>query len=359
MKLLSAISPVTNWRQLRQDGESATIERLMTSRHVADLRLIFSSTVLIVVVSIGLALLFSYAHERADPHNADATWSFLLFAALVDCREFIGAVGAIGCGVLAWTYQTGSARLGVVDLFACEIATLCRVTVVAETVDHFTRLGKSIPDSIPHFSSQESYFPIFDATTKDLQQLEEEVVKNVTAFYTYMKVARDHMRKLADIDANSADALAKWQAAVGNVVYMLFLALESARKSMQDLVEFQPTQAEETITILLSELGAYAYLRTIIKDDLRQRRLAARDAHYRLVVPKLLATVRNASGEDWDTSKELAIELEKRYDQIFPVARDGPGSDPIGSGELHECDNRRTPRLSAPACERELAPEAA
>jgi hypothetical protein len=36
----------------------------------------------------------------------------------------VGAIVSVGGGVLAWTYQTGSARLGVVDLFACEIATL-------------------------------------------------------------------------------------------------------------------------------------------------------------------------------------------------------------------------------------------
>jgi hypothetical protein len=320
MKLLSAISPLTNWRQLKRDKEAATLERLTTSHHVADLRLIFSCTVVIMATAIVLAMLFSYMHESLA--NPKASWDVLVFATLVDCGGFIGVVGAVGCGVLAWTYQTGSARLGVVDLFACEIATLCRVTVVADTVQHFIALNRAVPEDTMRFTSTEQYFPVFDATTKDLQQLEEKVVKNVTEFYTYMKVARDYMRKLADVGANAPDALAKWQAAIGNIMYMLFLALESARKSMQDLVEFQPRQAEDTITILLSELTAYAHLRTVFIDDLRCRRLEAREEGYLRVVPGLLAEVTAGSGPEWAKAKELSIELGRRYEQVFPIARD-------------------------------------
>jgi hypothetical protein len=319
MELLSAVSPLTNWRQLKRDKESATLERLTTSRHVADLRLIFSCTVLIMTTAITLAVLLSYMHESLA--NPQVGWDAWVFSALVDCGGFIGAVGAVGCGVLAWTYQTGSARLGVVDLFACEIATLCRVTVVADTVQHFIALNHEVPEDTMRFTSTEQYFPVFDATTKDLQQLEEKVVKNVTEFYTYMKVSRDYMRKLADMRPDAPNALAKWQAAIGNVMYMLFLALESARKSMEELVEFQPTHAEDTITILLNELTAYAHLRTVFTDDLRRRRLEAREDGYLLMVPKLLARVRDGSGPDWTKAQELAIELERRYRQIFPNVR--------------------------------------
>ena len=344
MELLSAISPLTNWRQLKRDKESATLERLTTSRHVADLRLIFSCTVVIMMAAITFALLFSYMHETLV--SPKASWDAWVFAALVDCGGFIGAVGAVGCGVLAWTYQTGSARLGVVDLFACEIATLCRVTVVADTVRHFIALNRAVPEETIHFDSAEQYFPVFDATTKDLQQLEEKVVKNVTEFYTYMKVSRDYMRKLAGIRPDAPNALAKWQAAIGNILYMLFLALESARKSMQELVEFQPTHAEDTITILLSELTAYAHLRTVVTDDLRRGRLEAREEGYLLVVPTLLARVREGAGPDWTKAKAIAIELERRYQQMFPIV---PGGDIGCAGsspeEPHEQPNMRLPEF--------------
>ena len=45
-------------------------------------------------------------------------------------RLFVPVVGVVGA-VIAWAYQSGSARLGVIDLFACEISTLCRVATVS------------------------------------------------------------------------------------------------------------------------------------------------------------------------------------------------------------------------------------
>jgi hypothetical protein len=55
---------------------------------------------------------------------------------------------AVGGPILGWTYQTGSKRLGIVDLFACEIVTLCRVGAIVDfvprlitAVDGLTRFG--------------------------------------------------------------------------------------------------------------------------------------------------------------------------------------------------------------------------
>src|SRR5262249_20140959 len=153
--------------------------------------------------------------------------------------------------------HVGSGRLGVVDLIACEIATLCRVAAAVEMVQRYVDMFEHPPQRTPHaalntevpqqaaqFTSQESYFPVFEATMKDLQQLEEDVVKNITAFYTYMKVMRDMLRKLAQMPhpaAGSDDDV--WHRTVCDVVYMQFLGLESARKAIFDLVEFEPKQA--------------------------------------------------------------------------------------------------------------------
>jgi hypothetical protein len=136
MHFLSSLSPVTILRQLRQREDAATFERLKVSQHVADLRLIFSVTAMIMVGASLLAIAFCLQHqvlnnwEQVEASHGGWIWVRLGFGAIADSGPFIGAVGAIGCGVLAWTYQTGSARLGVVDLFACEIATLCRVAAV-------------------------------------------------------------------------------------------------------------------------------------------------------------------------------------------------------------------------------------
>ena len=203
MRLLSALSPLAIVRQLRLGKDASTFERLGRSRHVADLRLIFSVTIIIIGVGSALALLFCFEHElvsnwkKVEDSQSGWIWVWLALSAISDSGVVIGAIGATGCGVLAWTYQTGSARLGVVDLFACEIATLCRVAAVTEMVQRYVDLFSTdrqtaephassgdIPVNPGRFSSQESYFPVFESAIKDLQQLEEDVVKNVTAFYT-------------------------------------------------------------------------------------------------------------------------------------------------------------------------------
>jgi hypothetical protein len=341
MGTVSMLSPTAILKQLRQGEESSTFERLGRSRHVADLRLIFSVTVIIMIVAFILAPPFCFWHELMnnwkDVHGSHSDWILarLAVSAIADSGTFIGAIGALGGGVLAWTYQTGSARLGVVDLFACEIATLCRVAAVVDMVHRYVTLYDSEPHvTQPHdidgdpptdtsrFTSQESYFPVFDSSVKDLQALEADVVTNVTAFYTYMKVMRDSLRKLVDMKPPPPGEPVgdDWHRAICNVVYMQFLALESARKAIKDLVEFEPTQAEDMLTILLNEIVAYGFLRKQFKGDLRERRLDARGADYRREVPKLCQMAMAASGPKWEKAQDTAVELMKRYAQVFSVA---------------------------------------
>src|SRR5215472_17253161 len=105
MGIASVLSPFAIIRQLRQGAESATFERLGRSRHVADLRLIFSVCLIIMIVSTILALGFCLEHEvmthRDDVHVRLDGWAWLqlAFAAVADSGAFIGAVGAVGCGV--------------------------------------------------------------------------------------------------------------------------------------------------------------------------------------------------------------------------------------------------------------------
>lgn len=339
MQFLASLSPVQILRQLRQGQESSTFERLSQSSHVADLRLIFSITLIIIIVTSFTALLLCFQYEvlsnwkEIQASYGAWIWARLALSAVADGGVFIGAIGAAGCGVLAWTYQTGSARLGVVDLFACEIATLCRVAAVSDMVPRYIRLFHAEPDgeerrgcaddltANDRFTSQERYFPVFESSIRDLQQLEADVVNNVTAFYTYMKVMRDALRKLAEIrrPPSGGGYVDEWHHALCNVIYTQFLGFESARKAIRELVEYEPTQAEDTCTILLSELSAYAFLREQFKGDLRQRRLAAREEGYRRTVPELCRRVRAGTGPKWETALDLAEEVMKLHAKIFPV----------------------------------------
>jgi hypothetical protein len=338
MGVVSVLSPFAILRQLRVGKESSTFERLGRSRHVADLRLIFSITVIIMIIGAILALFFCFEHEvmtnwpQVHARTSGWIWARLSFAAIADSGAFVGAIGAIGCGVLAWTYQAGSARLGVVDLFACEIATLCRVTAVSDFVNRYVDLFRNGPaagrphaidgegpDDTTRFTSQESYFPVFESSVKELQALEADVVKHVTAFYTYMKVMRDSLRRLASIPPPPPGGPCEddWHRAICNVLYMQFLGLESARKAIKDLVEFEPTQAEDMISILLSELVAYGFLREQFRGDIRQRRLEARDVTYRREIPELHRTVMAGKGPQWEAAKDLSAEMMKRFDRVL------------------------------------------
>src|SRR5262245_17105778 len=89
------------------DYSGETIDRLLYSKHVKDLRLIVSICTLVALGLIVLAvldLLMKPAHWHWEFYKVGVP---LVFAGI--------------SGVIAWCYKTGSARLGMLDLFACEI----------------------------------------------------------------------------------------------------------------------------------------------------------------------------------------------------------------------------------------------
>jgi hypothetical protein len=91
---------------------------------------------------------------------------------------------AVFLGALAKLYQKGSARLGVVDLFSCEMTTICRVVLVTEATSGMIDLYINIPDQPASFDSNEDYSPVFDSNVKELEVLEARAVERVTEFYT-------------------------------------------------------------------------------------------------------------------------------------------------------------------------------
>jgi hypothetical protein len=95
MRFLASLSPFTILRQLRKGQESSTFERLSRSRHVADLRLIFSATVIIMIVTSIRALLFCVEHEVFGNwkaiHSNSRIWIWLqvVFAATADSGPLV------------------------------------------------------------------------------------------------------------------------------------------------------------------------------------------------------------------------------------------------------------------------------
>jgi hypothetical protein len=260
-----------------------TIDRLTRSAHVQDLRWIVNVTAGAgaLAVLIYAAIAWEAAPRYAGTKLYDALLPFTISAVLA----------GLG-GIIAWCYQTGSSRLGIVDLFACEITTLCRVCTVIGLADtciaafELSEHSSSDQDKVveirerfSHFESTEAYTPIFDSNAKELQSLSVKAVINITAFYTYWKATRDAFRRLAKTQPTSAATPSLygdgWRRAMANVLYMQFLALESARKAVRDLIEFEPNNAENTIMILIGELPLYgSLLNHFLKTDVRYARFA-------------------------------------------------------------------------------------
>jgi hypothetical protein len=177
------------------------------------------------------------------------------------------------------------------------------------------------------FTSQEEYFPVFQHNSSDLESLEALVVESITQYYTYMKAARDLLRKLASIDVShisksgdiASHGTAKidlWHQTVADIIYVLFLGYESARKAIIDLIEFQPTRAENTVVMLMTELVCFSFLCVYLKsDNVRFTRLQLRESDYRRIIPPLIDGINAAhkgNEEYWIPARRIAPELQAR-----------------------------------------------
>jgi len=336
---------LTPLRHVLQTGDpSSSMDRLFTSQHVKDLQLIIAVG-LIAVIAVFVGSLGASAWSQATLLGQGEYRNFLFgvmggflkgnFTKL--CAPVLAAYGAI----FAWAYQAANTRLGVVDLFACEISTLCRVAIVVRTVHRYVeRLNHPpSPDSsgagapTPQGSvSQENYFPVFENNTGALQALEARVVIDITAFYTYMKAVRDIQRMLSNMPPpavteapprelsgeTSSAPDGSWRYVMRNLIYMLFLAMESARHSIDHLVEFEPEKAERTVMILLSELEAFRCLRGEFRNDgdIYHERIELRIPEYKETLDELRSDIQAgmhaaADSADWKKADLLRPELER------------------------------------------------
>ena len=249
---------------------------------------------------------------------------------VVNTLSTVGAILTVWAGIVAWLYQRASARLGVVDLFACEIGTLCRVVAVSEMASHLTQMFDTPPLCPLKFDSQEQYSPVFNNNSKDLESLEARVVGPVADFYTCFRAMRDYLRVLSAIE-HPQDEVTKWHATVRSVTYMLFLMLENGREGIEELLEFEPEKAENTIMILLSELVAFKLLLQCFEGEggsegtpnARVERLQLRKERYPGIVRKAYHKAKDhpkAQGKDmerWLNATALLGELDKNYHDIF------------------------------------------
>jgi hypothetical protein len=330
--LLSGMSLRTLWRaysapesQLTEEEAASTLFRFFRSKHVVDLRLIVVSILgllgfYIIIIIVGLVELSTH-HQEIKPD---------LVVTLIG-----PAVGIAGL-IISWAYKAASTRLGIIDLFGCEIGTLCRVGTIFDIGTYYVRAyegragakddGAEKRDSSDKYTSQEDYFPIFDNNSSDLQLLEALIVCRITEFYTFMKATRDTQRRVATIPSPkemhlpqgaAAAAQTPWHATILDVVYMIFLGYEAGRKAIHHLVEFEPAAAENTLVILITELTCYGLLLGKLKGDPRYPRLQLRQEIYKAITPMLYRKIDSPHGENdsyWRPARELLPQLRDRYE---------------------------------------------
>jgi hypothetical protein len=360
---------VRNDEELSAEDAASTLFRFFRSKHVGDLRIAASLALILLLFDIALVSAYSYIYKPpiansppsvnsiappntppsvnsiAPPNpteiekaNSVAFWNMI--ANTIDALfKYAGPAITICGAIVAWAYVSASKRLGIIDLFACEISTLCRVGTIFDIGKIYAKMysngtatekqaaAKDIASS--QFISQEQYFPIFEQNSSDLESLEALVVESITEYYTYMKAMRDLLRKLASIEVSritkSIDSapgdkaeIDPWHQTVSDIIYVLFLGYESARKAITDLTEFQPTRAEHIIAILLTELVCYSFLCKVLKDDnLRFSRLQLRLSDYENVVPELIEEVNSGyhgnQRKYWAPAQRTIAELKARY----------------------------------------------
>jgi hypothetical protein len=101
------------------------------------------------------------------------------------------------------------------------------------------------------------------------------------------------------------------------MIYMQFLMYESARLSIDQLIEFEPNLAESTINILCSELVVYAFLWNHHANDYLGPRLRLRLNEYSQVVPRLYDKImRGEHPTNWERARKAAPEMMERYEMM-------------------------------------------
>jgi hypothetical protein len=301
-----------------EEGPVSNTLQLCTSRHLGDYQWLVVGVVLLLVFGSGM---FAWNHfPRTDPGLRPADGG--------DSTAATIAVALITAAVTMfnWVYQAANRRLGVVDLFASEISAICKVCIVTDfakkSIDMRQAAAATEAQTPSSFDTKESYTPIYDKGSADLQALDSNVVSAVTQFYTYRRTMVDCL--------HSALAQTRRDAALpqyDQMIYMQFLMYECARTSVRELIEFEPDQAENLVTVLCSELPLLAFLINRHRDDpstvFLYRRLCLRVADYRREVEDLLKQIDSqavsaspAVRKGWSKAATTSAELRIRFEDF-------------------------------------------
>jgi len=303
----------------RRKGFIAHIGRFCVSRHSRDLFGIALLAALSALFGAKLAgTMLTLSQSIVDlllgppPKPAPTLFQMLFASGPSDGGTLALQAGllTVAGGIISWTYQAANTRFGVVDIFAAEIATLCRVAAVNEFMVHYVELYDR-KRQFPVVNAPRDYLAVFNNNAKDLEVLDGDVARFVTQFYVHMKALQDTVARGADPQENAVAAL--------NVMYSAFLAFESARQALAVLMDNRVERQEYVLTALVSELPAYLllYRERATLGGLRAARIEQRLPRYAELIDNIKKTpLEGARGP-------IAAQIVSSWQQNGPSAARG------------------------------------
>jgi hypothetical protein len=297
--LARAETPKSDWSRPRIQW-TTDLKRFVSSPHSRDL----------FFMAIGALLLGTPSAIWFFDHKANEIGATLIVASL---------------SVAAWTFQTANGRFGAADIFASEIVTLCRIARVVDFVQHMVdsyRDGKPISLG----KSTQDYVVIFHNNSKDLEILDGNAVSWVTEFYVYFKAMLDTMSRLPD-SANGkllpADEMAAYKELLLSVIYMAFLAFESGRHALMQLVDDKSAREEAVLTALLNEIPAYLLLYEVYglkRCDVRWHRINGRLPQYETLTKQIACVLERPATSELASTRIRDLAVEVGLDWHQPVS---------------------------------------
>src|SRR5215469_1973798 len=130
---------------IRTQSSASTLLRLGTSRHLLDLQLIWTVALIVAVFSIIIAAIYAIdlqlhpvlalrepQHSPPEQHSLspEVSSAHAVFDWFIRFSGLVAPILTVFGAITSWIYLQGSGRLGVVDLFACEIGTVCRICTI-------------------------------------------------------------------------------------------------------------------------------------------------------------------------------------------------------------------------------------
>lgn len=249
-----------------------SIRSILHSRHTVGLE-IFAGLVLLALLALAVMLIVSFVN--APPETDTKVSEFLLPAVFIAAIQFIHA--------------TGSKRRGAVDMITSEIITVARVLAAGNIIGAFIATyakleatGDRRPSGFGDVARKENYFTAFDKNIETLGTLKRELVMNITAFYTFMKAARD---ATGAINLWKDDyPVSRSKDDVVDIIYLCFLNLLHGHFAITALIEKDQQQrlhyAEDVFTGL--EIQCFVFLMLVLADDdFRYKAVQGREERYR------------------------------------------------------------------------------